>query len=168
MRFVAYVLGGLLLLLSLAAIFTGNIKAFNFFLLAVSLLLLFLGYKSGKNDTRFGDPLELWLKKNRTQVLESGGTYNGHSITKDTQIIRYLFVFSFILFTSRVPSRWYVKGKDNTALAVAAYTLGSAVAGWWGVPWGPVYTVQALYRNLRGGYRVSVADFLGHQSAANV
>ena len=168
MRFAAYALGGLLLAVSVAAIFTGNVKAFNFFLLAISLLLIFLGYKSGKSDTRVGDPLELWLKKNRTQVLESGATYKNHFITKETQIVRFLFVFSFILFTSRVPSRWYVKGKDNTSLALSAYTLGSAVAGWWGIPWGPIYTIQALYRNLRGGYCMSVADFLGYRPTTHV
>ena len=169
MRFVAYALGGLLLLLSLAGLFTGNIKAFNFVLLGFSLLLIFLGYKSGKSGAASGaEPLELWLVKNRTQVLESGGTYQGHFITRDTQIVRFLFVFSFILFTSKVPSRWYVKGKDNTSLAVSSYALGTAIAGWWGIPWGPIYTVQALYENLRGGYRISVGDFLGDRSVAHV
>jgi hypothetical protein len=25
------------------------------------------------------------------------------------------------------------------------------VLGWWGIPWGPLYTVQSLVRNTRGG-----------------
>jgi len=31
------------------------------------------------------------------------------------------------------------------------YTLLSAVFGWWGFPWGPIYTLQAIGRNSSGG-----------------
>jgi hypothetical protein len=26
---------------------------------------------------------------------------------------------------------------------------------WWGIPWGPIYTIQALATNLRGGKNVT-------------
>jgi hypothetical protein len=29
------------------------------------------------------------------------------------------------------------------------------VAGWWGIPWGPIYTVQSLWVNLRGRHDVT-------------
>jgi hypothetical protein len=33
------------------------------------------------------------------------------------------------------------------------YTFISAIFGWWGIPWGPVYTLQAIGRNSAGGYQ---------------
>ena len=27
----------------------------------------------------------------------------------------------------------------------------TAVVGWWGFPWGPVFSVQSIFRNLKGG-----------------
>ena len=31
----------------------------------------------------------------------------------------------------------------------------SLLAGWWGIPWGPIWTIQALVTNLRGGKDVT-------------
>src|SRR5438876_758130 len=31
------------------------------------------------------------------------------------------------------------------------WSLLTAVLGWWGVPWGPIFTIQTLVRNARGG-----------------
>lgn len=33
------------------------------------------------------------------------------------------------------------------------WTLLSSVMGWWGFPWGPIYTLQAIGRNSGGGYQ---------------
>lgn len=37
------------------------------------------------------------------------------------------------------------------------YTLVSLVAGWWGIPWGPLWTIQTILRNVGGGIDVSDA-----------
>ncbi len=31
------------------------------------------------------------------------------------------------------------------------WTIVSALFGWWGIPWGPIYTIQAIAENLAGG-----------------
>jgi hypothetical protein len=164
-KFVAYIFGGLLLAGSLTGLILGTVNFFTIFFLVMGIALIGLGYKSGKNKSDSAlDPLEKWLITNRTEILENGGNYRGHRIDRDTEIVRYLFVCSFVLFTAKIPSRWYVHKSENTAVAASAYTLGSAIAGWWGFPWGPVYTAHALYRNLRGGYRYSVSEFFGQGS----
>jgi hypothetical protein len=45
-------------------------------------------------------------------------------------------------------------------------TLVTWLLGWWGIPWGPVYTVQALVQNLLGGTKPSDtnARILGYQA----
>jgi hypothetical protein len=40
-------------------------------------------------------------------------------------------------------------------LAGLPYTLISLFAGWWGIPWGPIWTLEALGRNLGGGTDVT-------------
>ena len=60
---------------------------------------------------------------------------------------------------AQAPGRW----KHQAGL-----TLGTLVVGWWGIPWGPVKTVQAVYRNLRPDPQ-TVGDYLltfGSQRAA--
>jgi hypothetical protein len=31
------------------------------------------------------------------------------------------------------------------------WSLLTGVVGWWGFPWGPVFSVQSIFRNLKGG-----------------
>jgi hypothetical protein len=38
------------------------------------------------------------------------------------------------------------------------FTLVTFIFGWWGFPWGFIFTPQAIYRNLRGGYRQTIAE----------
>jgi curved DNA-binding protein CbpA len=33
----------------------------------------------------------------------------------------------------------------------AKWTILSGLLGWWGIPWGPIYTIQALFVNGKGG-----------------
>jgi hypothetical protein len=33
--------------------------------------------------------------------------------------------------------------------------LLTLVAGWWGIPWGPIYTIQGVWVNLNGGRDVT-------------
>ena len=51
-----------------------------------------------------------------------------------------------------------VKGDTNESAVVKGlpYTLLSLVAGWWGIPWGPIFTIGALYNNLKGGKDVTI------------
>jgi hypothetical protein len=44
------------------------------------------------------------------------------------------------------------RGESIRALQWSLLTL---VAGWWGIPWGPIYTVQSIWVNLRGGNDVT-------------
>ena len=45
----------------------------------------------------------------------------------------------------------FVPGTSNRVVRGLPYTFLSFVLGWWGIPWGPIYTVQALWQNLSGG-----------------
>ena len=50
------------------------------------------------------------------------------------------------------------------------WTLLTLLAGWWGIPWGPIYTIQSLVVNLKGGKDVtaSLAAQLGLSAPQNM
>jgi hypothetical protein len=50
---------------------------------------------------------------------------------------------------------YFVRSGESPARKGIGYTLLTAVAGWWGIPWGPIFSVQAIYRNLSGGKDVT-------------
>jgi hypothetical protein len=37
----------------------------------------------------------------------------------------------------------------------APYSLCSLLLGWWGIPWGPIWTISTIFRNSRGGIDVT-------------
>jgi len=107
---------------------------------------------------------ERWLRKNATNVLASGAAYNGTRITGDTEMTRFLLTVSIVFLTFKIPSRYYVAGRDKVALTKAAYSLATLLFGWWGIPWGPIYTVQSLAKNVSGGYKTTVRQYLAQQT----
>jgi len=54
---------------------------------------------------------------------------------------------------------------DRTAVAASLYCWG---LGWWALPWGPIRTIQALWRNLPGGEHPAAENYrlLMHQARA--
>jgi hypothetical protein len=45
------------------------------------------------------------------------------------------------------------------------YTLPTLLVGWWGIPWGPIFTIQTLITNMRGGIDVTAAVLASFDSA---
>ncbi|HWZ56111.1 MAG TPA: hypothetical protein VNZ63_08575 [Verrucomicrobiae bacterium] len=60
-----------------------------------------------------------------------------------------------ILSFKRSSPIYFVRSGENPAGKGIRYTLLTAVAGWWGIPWGPIFSVQTIYRNLSGGKDVT-------------
>ena len=44
---------------------------------------------------------------------------------------------------------------QNRVVPGLPYTMISLVVGWWGIPWGPFWTIQTAARNFRGGIDVT-------------
>lgn len=60
------------------------------------------------------------------------------------------YVISLLLITFRRGSSgiWCDRCR---AFEAAKWSFVSGILGWWGIPWGPIYTVQALFVNGKGG-----------------
>jgi len=49
----------------------------------------------------------------------------------------------------------FIRAGENAVLKGLPFTLLSLVLGWWGIPWGFIYTPQVICRDLRGGTDVT-------------
>lgn len=75
--------------------------------------------------------------------------------------VRYVLVLSLVAVTLHWQSRVHdTASARHRLLRGLPYSLFNAVFGWWGVPWGPVRTAQAIAVNLTG-VPVEVADSEG-------
>ncbi len=74
------------------------------------------------------------------------------------RFILFEYCISLIFLTARRPSAiYFVHGNDIPWAPCLGYTLLSCLLGWWGVPWGVIYTPLVLVSNLAGGCDVTEA-----------
>jgi len=50
---------------------------------------------------------------------------------------------------------YFVKSGESGFGYGIKYSLISLVLGWWGIPWGPIYTIWSLIANCSGGKDVT-------------
>ncbi len=93
-----------------------------------------------------------FIGENEEKLREGGSiSYSGKAISLSIEVTQFYFCLSFIIFTMRLPSRFFIRRSQNTLAAGSIYSLVTLILGWWGIPFGPIYTINALYKNLRGG-----------------
>lgn len=68
----------------------------------------------------------------------------------------YEYCISIIILSLKKSSRIYLipLGQRGVTKGIG-YSLISILLGWWGYPWGPIYTIGSLITNFRGGKDVS-------------
>ncbi len=72
------------------------------------------------------------------------------------KFVYFQYCISVIVITFRRSSAiFFIRAGKRRFPKSLPYTLVSLVLGWWGIPWGPVRTVQALATDLRGGKDVT-------------
>ena len=71
---------------------------------------------------------------------------------EDAVPIRYPYVISLIVVTLRYESGLkYIRTADARYVRAIPYLLVSLLLGWWGMPWGPLLTLRAVWDCLNGG-----------------
>ena len=80
-----------------------------------------------------------------TAELQRGGKF-----------VVYQYCISALVMTFRRSSDvYFVKAGESAVSKGMKYTLLSLVLGWWGFPWGFIYTPATLITNLGGGKNVT-------------
>ena len=74
------------------------------------------------------------------------------------KFVTYYYCISVIIMTFRRGSDiYFIKAGEGTFSKGLPWTLLSLLLGWWGIPWGPIWTIQSLVVNLRGGKDVTAS-----------
>lgn len=130
-------------------------------------LCLFEIWRFLRRNARQLSEFSSWFIANRVAIEEGTADYNGMSIDPRSELTQFSLAMSFGVISLRAPSRYYVIGQESTFFPGLYFTVSSFVLGWWGLPFGPVFTIVAVISNLRGGKRRRVEDLLdelsGHQ-----
>jgi len=71
-------------------------------------------------------------------------------LQRGAKFVIYQYCISILILTFRRSSNiHFIRVGENAACKGLSYSLISLFLGWWGFPWGPIYTIGSLIRNLR-------------------
>ncbi|HEX8822248.1 MAG TPA: hypothetical protein VF794_20145 [Archangium sp.] len=72
------------------------------------------------------------------------------------RFVVFEYCISILVMTfKRTSDVYFIRAGEGTGSKGLGYTLLSFFLGWWGFPWGFIYTPMALYTNLNGGRDVT-------------
>lgn len=72
------------------------------------------------------------------------------------RFVFFQYCVSLLVVTlKRSSDVYFVKANESLASKAAGFSLVSLVLGWWGIPWGPIYTIGTVFTNARGGTDVT-------------
>ncbi len=72
-------------------------------------------------------------------------------VERGGRFMLYTYCISIIAMTFRRPSAiYFIKSNEIPVKHGWPFLLISTVFGWWGIPWGPVYTIQSIYKAFAG------------------
>jgi hypothetical protein len=73
-------------------------------------------------------------------------------VAQGGKFVFYQYAVSVLVMSFKRPTEiYFLRAGQNAVVPGLGYTLLSAAFGWWGFPWGLIYTPTVLYSNLRGG-----------------
>lgn len=77
-------------------------------------------------------------------------------VNEGGRFVYFPYTLSLIFFTFKRTSGVYlVKGDESNIAKGFFYILISVLFGWWGIPFGPKYTLESIQTNWRGGKDVT-------------
>ena len=97
------------------------------------------------------------MRPSRYQLDEVQRSAEGDSVER---LVFYEYCISLIFITLRRPSRLVrLPPGSRGLLRGLPYTIISLFCGWWGLPWGLIYTPLTMWTNLTGGREVSSQEW---------
>lgn len=83
-----------------------------------------------------------------------GVTYDelNREIQQGAKFVSFRYTISILIMTFRRGSDIYFIRSGESGLKFSLpYTLLTLLFGWWGIPWGPIYSIASIVQNLSGG-----------------
>jgi hypothetical protein len=79
-----------------------------------------------------------------------------YEINSGAKFVTYQYVISILIMTFRRSSDiYFIRQGESRITKGLIFSLISLLLGWWGVPWGLIYTSAALFINFSGGKDVT-------------
>ena len=77
-------------------------------------------------------------------------------IRAGAKFVVYMYTISVLVMTFRRGSDvHFIRAGESAVTRGLFYTALTLLLGWWGIPWGPIYSIQSLVTNLGGGKDVT-------------
>jgi hypothetical protein len=72
------------------------------------------------------------------------------------KFVTFPYVISVLVITFRRTSDvYFIKADESAVVKGLPFVLLSLFLGWWGIPWGIIYTIGAIWTDLSGGRNVT-------------
>lgn len=89
-------------------------------------------------------------------------------LKRGAKFVVFSYTISIIILTFRRGSDIYFIKSNESALNYSwKYSLISLFLGWWGFPFGPIFTITSFFRNFSGGKNVT-AEVLNHVNSQQI
>ncbi len=101
-----------------------------------------------------------WLALNLQAIRDGSAMFNGERVTVDSVVTQYELCYSILILTSKKRSSFLLMGTPEQKRTVATYTLLTLLFGWWGIPWGFIWSPAIIANNLFGGIKLTVGQLI--------
>ena len=89
-------------------------------------------------------------------ILGSLGSMTTVELAAGARFVIYQYCISVLVMSfKRASNIYFMRPEDNAFTKGLPFSLISLVLGWWGIPWGPIWTISTIVTNLRGGRDVT-------------
>ncbi len=73
-------------------------------------------------------------------------------VERGGRFVIFQYCVSVLVMSFKRPSSiYFIKAEESALGKGLGFSLISLLFGWWGFPWGPIWTIGSLVTNLRGG-----------------
>jgi len=88
-------------------------------------------------------------------------------VNQGGRFVLFPYTISIVLMTfKRSSDIYFIKPGESSFKHGAGFIITNFLLGWWGIPWGPIYTIGALAAHVGGGKNVTpeVLNLLAQQA----
>ncbi len=79
-----------------------------------------------------------------------------NEVANGGKFVLYQYCISIVVMSFKRPSAiYYIKGDESAVAKGLPFSLISLLLGWWGIPWGIIYTIGSFVTNFGGGKDVT-------------
>lgn len=89
-------------------------------------------------------------------IENMSGTEISLELQKGARFVVYEYAISILVMTfHRSSDITFIKADENAVVKGLGFSFLTLFLGWWGIPWGPIRSVQVLITNFKGGKDVT-------------